>query len=97
MRSHIPREKPNHKIRGLDSLLNRRSGQGMTKRGSNNQSFNINMGSALATENNNYEMSIVLGSNTSVVDGGDEDIVIDSGGRQINHLNNFVESQPPSQ
>ena len=36
-------------------------------------------------------MSLILGSNTSAIE-GDEDIVIDSGGRQINHLNNWVES-----
>ena len=36
------------------------------------------------------EMSMVLGSVQSGVD-NDDDIVIDSGGRQINHTNNWLE------
>ena len=43
------------------------------------------------------EMSMVLGSVQSGID-NDDDIVIDSGGRQINHTNNWLEfSQGKSQ
>ena len=40
---------------------------------------------------NNIELSAIMGSVGSGVD-NEEDIVIDSGGRQINHMNNWHES-----
>ena len=65
---------------GLESLLK----GGKNGRGGpihQNRSFhNRNLGSALATEHDKMEMSMILGSVGSVID-HDEDIVIDSGGR----------------
>lgn len=44
------------------------------------------------TEINNLEMSVILGSAQSQIGDNDDDIVVDSGGRQINHLNNWHDS-----
>ena len=72
-----------NKNKGLDALLKgggrgTRSGQ----RSVANRSFHNNLGSHVNTENNPLDMSTILGSATSVQPPvGDEDIVMDSGGR----------------
>ena len=74
-----------NKNRGLDALLKGNNGGRGTRSGQRsvaNRSFHNQIGSHINTENNPLDMSTILGSATSVQPPvGDEDIVMDSGGR----------------
>ena len=72
--------------KGLDQLLKGKRVNG--QRSVVNRSFQKNVGSHLQTENNAaMEMSVMLVNGDILND--DDDIVIDSGGRQINHVSNW--------
>lgn len=90
LNSHAVMKKPAAK--GLDSLL-----KGNSSRFANNRSFNQHLtSSVLQTESTAQMMdvSVVHGANARLTNSyaenqEDDDIVIDSGGRQINHVSNW--------